>query len=104
VRLQIGKPHSAVVVPEEGVGTDQGQKFVYIVDSKDEIVYREIKVGALEKGWRVVDDSDPKKRIAAGERIVVSGLQRIRPMMSVEARERVEPPAAKAMETPVNVR
>jgi multidrug efflux system membrane fusion protein len=99
VRLQIGKAHAAVVVPEEGVGADQGQKFVYIVDPKNQIEYRKVDVGALEKGWRVVE-----KGIEPGEKIVVSGLQRIRPGMPVIAAERGAPPAKKATEPPVQVR
>lgn len=99
IRLQVGEMHPSVIVPEEGVGTDQGQKFVYLVNSKNEVEYRKIKTGSLEKGWRVVDEG-----LAAGDRIVVSGLQRVRPMMKVEPREEKTQPALAARETPVNVR
>jgi RND family efflux transporter MFP subunit len=98
IRFQVGSSHLAVVVPEEGVGTDQGQKFVYVVDAKDEIEYRKIKTGPLDKGWRVIEDG-----LATGERIVVSGIQRVRPMMKVEPRENKEPLAKNARETPVNL-
>jgi multidrug efflux system membrane fusion protein len=96
VRFQIGSSRPAVVVPEEGVGADQGQKFVYLVDAKNDIEYRKIKAGPLEKGWRVVEEG-----LAAGDRIVVSGLQRIRPMMRVEPREEPLTPAKTPREVPV---
>jgi RND family efflux transporter MFP subunit len=79
VRLPIGAPHEAVVVPEKALGSDQGQKFVYVVDDKDEVAYRKIKVGPLNKGYRVVEDG-----VTAGERVIVSGLQRVRPKAKVE--------------------
>lgn len=99
VRLQVGESRSAVHVPEQGVGADQGQKFVYVVNDKNEIEYRKIRTGSLEKGWRVVEEG-----LAAGERIVVSGLQRVRPMMKVEPREEKLEPAKAVRETPVSVR
>src|SRR5205814_188879 len=47
VRCQDGAPRTAIVVHEEGVGTDEGQKFVYLVDAKNDIEPRKIKVGPL---------------------------------------------------------
>ncbi|HVX10944.1 MAG TPA: efflux RND transporter periplasmic adaptor subunit [Pirellulales bacterium] len=81
VRLPIGKPYQALLVPEQAVGTDQGQKFVYVVDNKEEISYRRVKVGKLYEGLRVITDG-----IFAGERIVVTGVQRVQPGMKVDAK------------------
>ena len=66
-------------MPEPAVGTDQGQKFVYIVDNKDEVSYRRVKVGKLYEGMRVITEG-----IFPGERIVVTGVQRVQPGMKVE--------------------
>jgi multidrug efflux system membrane fusion protein len=98
IHFQVGASRTAIMVPEEGVGTDQGQKFVYVVDAKNEIEYRKIKTGPLEKGWRVVDEG-----VSDGERIVVSGLQRVRPMMRVEPREESLAPVKSAHEPPLNL-
>ena len=81
VRLPIGKPHKAVMIAERALGTDQGEKFVYVVNAKDVIVSRPIKVGSLNDGMRVVE-----KGLKAGERVVVSGQQRIRPGVKVIAK------------------
>jgi RND family efflux transporter MFP subunit len=81
VRLPIGKPYQALLVPEQAVGTDQGQKFVYVVDNKDEVTYRRVTVGKLYEGMRAIADG-----IFPGERIVVTGVQRVMPGMKVEAK------------------
>jgi RND family efflux transporter MFP subunit len=92
VHLPIGKPFSALMVCEQALGTDQGQKFVYVVDKKaktdkeghtaqaDEVVYRRVKVGRLHGGLRVIEEG-----LKADERVIVSGLQRVRPTSTVQA-------------------
>ncbi len=40
IRVPIGKPHQAVLVTERAISTDQGQKFVYVVNEKNEVVFR----------------------------------------------------------------
>jgi len=74
VRLPIGDPYQALMVAEESLGTDQGQKFVYVVDAENKAQYRRVQVGKLQNGRRVV-----LKGLSAGEQVVVSGLQRVRP-------------------------
>ena len=78
-RLPLGKPHKSLMIPEQAVGTDQGRKFVYVVNAKNEVSYRQVEVGLLNKGLRVID-----KGLVAGENVVVSGVQRIRPGLKVE--------------------
>ncbi len=82
VRVRVGEPHKAVLVPERALTTDQGQKFVYVLNDKDEAVYRPIEVGAQHGQLREI-----KKGIEAGERVIVSGLQRVRPGVKVEPKE-----------------
>jgi RND family efflux transporter MFP subunit len=79
VRLPIGEPSQALLVPEQAVGTDQGQKFVYVVDSDNKITYRRVKVGKLREGLRVINDG-----ISSGDRIVTTGVQRVQPGIKVE--------------------
>jgi RND family efflux transporter MFP subunit len=59
LRIQIGNPHPAVLVAERALGTDQGQKFVYLVDDKNKVVYKSVKLGSLHGGLRVVEDLLP---------------------------------------------
>jgi multidrug efflux system membrane fusion protein len=74
LRFPVGQPHQALLVPEEALGTDQGQRFLYVVNDKSEVVYRRVKVGMLTHGQRVIEDG-----LKPGEQLVVNGLQRVRP-------------------------
>jgi RND family efflux transporter MFP subunit len=74
VRARVGVPHRALLVAEQALGTDQGQKFVYVVNANDEIEYRTVRVGPLHDGLRVIEAG-----LKPDERVVVRGLQRVRP-------------------------
>jgi RND family efflux transporter MFP subunit len=78
IRLPIGEPYEAIMVCEQALGTDQGQKFVYIVNDDSDPVYRRVQVGRLHQGLRVIAEG-----LAKNDKVVVSGLQRIRPGMKV---------------------
>ena len=83
VRLPVGKPHSAVLVRDEAVGSDQGRSFVYVVDGNDEVVYRPVDTGAVYQEYREI-----KKGLSAEERIIVDpdGIRRVRPGSKVAPR------------------
>jgi RND family efflux transporter MFP subunit len=75
VRLPIGGPHPAVLIPEQALATDQGQKFVWVVDKENHARYRRLpSLGAQHGQLREVKEGG----IAAGETVIVSGLQRVR--------------------------
>jgi membrane fusion protein, multidrug efflux system len=59
LQIQIGKRHPAVLVAERALGTDQGQKFLYLVNDKNKVVYQSVKLGSLHNGLRVVEDLLP---------------------------------------------
>jgi multidrug efflux system membrane fusion protein len=75
-RLRMGQPKSepALLVNERAIGTDQDKKFVLVVDPDNKAQYREITLGNNVEGLRAVT-----KGLKAGERIVVNGIQRVRP-------------------------
>ena len=73
VHVPIGTPHEAILVPEEALSSDQGQRFIYVLNEKDEAVYRRVKIGILKEGRRVIEDG-----VSLTDRVVVSGLQRVR--------------------------
>ena len=81
IRVPVGEPHTALLIPEAALGTDQGQKFLYVVNDKHEVEYRPVKVGRLHDGLRVVAEG-----LRKGERVVLNGLQRVRPGAKVEPR------------------
>jgi RND family efflux transporter MFP subunit len=73
IRLPLGEPHKAVLVPERAIGRDLGTPFIYAVDGEDKVVFRRVTLGALQEGQRVVLEG-----VSAEDRIVVNGLQRVR--------------------------
>lgn len=75
-RIRMGQAHSdkALLVNERAVGTDQNKKFVMVVGADNKAEYREVALGAPFNGLRIVT-----KGLAPGERVIVNGLQHIRP-------------------------
>ena len=73
LHVPIGKPHPALLIPEEALGSDQGQRYVYVLNDKDEVVYRRVRIGMLTEGRRVIEDG-----VTEIDRVIVSGLQRAR--------------------------
>lgn len=75
-RIRMGQVKStqAVLINERAVGTDQNKKYVMVVAEGNKAEYREVQLGAPVDGLRVVTSG-----LKAGERIVVNGLQRVRP-------------------------
>ena len=75
-RLRMGQPKTEpqLLVSERAVGTDQNKKFVMVVDADSKAAYREVFLGPSVEGMRVVVSG-----LQVGERIVVNGLQRVRP-------------------------
>ncbi len=82
VRVPVGRPHEAILVPEEALGSDQGQKYVYVVNAEDEVVYRRVEVGQEWNQQRAI-----VKGVQAGDRVIVSGLQRVRPGVKVTPKQ-----------------
>ncbi|MDD2669147.1 efflux RND transporter periplasmic adaptor subunit [Zoogloea sp.] len=74
IRLGSGTPREAVLIDDRAVGTDQDKRFVLVVDGDNKAAYREVRLGNLQDGLRVVENG-----LKPGERIVVNGLQRVRP-------------------------
>jgi membrane fusion protein, multidrug efflux system len=80
IKVGGGTPHPAVLIDDAAIGTDQDKKFVMVVDPDNHVQYREVTLGTLSEGLRVI-----VKGLQPGERIVVNGLQRVRPNDVVKA-------------------
>ncbi len=79
VRVPLGPPHQALLVSDRALDSDQGQKILYVVNDKNEVVSRPVRVGALHDGLRAIEDG-----LKPGERVIVNGLQLVRPGITVE--------------------
>jgi RND family efflux transporter MFP subunit len=80
IRLLGGAQHDAVLVNDSAVGTDQTVRYVLVVGAGNKVEYRPVQLGPVIDGLRVVQSG-----LAAGETIVVNGLQRVRPGAQVQA-------------------
>ena len=124
IQLPVGTPHKSIMIAERAILTEHGRKSVSVVekrvvpkkdaetgkDSKSETreaffaVRRDIKVGTLSNGSRVVDSG-----LKLEEKVIVDGLQRVRHGKEVELMNDVQKataeksPAALAASTPVGL-
>jgi membrane fusion protein, multidrug efflux system len=75
IRLPIGLPHSAMLVIDRAIGSDQGMKFLYVIDADNKVQYRRVTTGALQDdGLRVIEEG-----LKPDDWVVVGGLQQVRP-------------------------
>jgi multidrug efflux system membrane fusion protein len=89
-QLATGTAQSVLLVPDQAIGTDQGRRFVLVVDDAGQVEYRPVGVGAVQGTDRIVTDG-----LKAGEQVIVSGLMRVRPGMAVKPQPS-DAPAAQA--------
>ena len=90
VRLPIGQPHPALLIIDRAVQSDQGLKYVYVVDAQNKVQSRSIKTGPLqEDGLRVVEGE-----IKPDDWVVVGAIQQVRPQMDVKPDPRPMPSLA----------
>jgi hypothetical protein len=73
-----------LLVPEEALGSDQGQRYVFVLNEKDEVVYRPVKLGPQVERLRVIAEG-----ITADDRVIVNGLQRVRAGVKVVPKDAV---------------
>jgi RND family efflux transporter MFP subunit len=100
VRLPVGSSHKALLVTDRAVGTDQGQKFILVLNAKNEVEYRAVDVGQVFDGLREIkpfreiseqgpDGKDTTKKVEvlkSTDRVIVEGLMRVRAGMTAEPR------------------
>ena len=84
VQIPVSKPYEALLIPERALSTDQNVKFVYVVGDDGVANRRVVELGRLEGDMRVITSG-----LSAGDRVIVKGMQRVKPGQRVEAQ--VEP-------------
>jgi RND family efflux transporter MFP subunit len=78
LRLPGSAPYEAVLAPDSAIGSDQSVKYVLIVDAENKVRRQPVEIGPMSHGLRVV-----RSGLDGSERIVLRGLQRVRPGMQV---------------------
>ena len=64
----------AVLIPDEAIMSDQSQKIVYTVNNKNVVERKEVKLGQLEGGLRII-----RSGLNPDELVIINGTQRVRP-------------------------
>lgn len=96
IKIPVSKPYDALLIPERALATDQSIKFVYVVGQDGTAQRRNVELGGTRGDMRIV-----KAGLEKGERVIVKGLQRVKPGQVVEAEtETVATEAAPAVESP----
>lgn len=87
VRVQLaGLASDSLLVPEKAIGTDQGRRFVLVVNDAGQVEYRAVQLGARHGDERVIASG-----LRAGEQVIVSGLMKVRPGMQVQPQTAAAP-------------
>jgi RND family efflux transporter MFP subunit len=98
IRLPIGKPYPALLIPDEALQSDQGRKYVWVVNKENQVEYRPVKLGQAITGLRVIQAAEKgkegKEGLSKDDRIIISGMQRVRPgvQVQVKAQDPPKPP------------
>lgn len=102
-RLQLpgSGEYNALLLPDEAIGSDQSQKFVFVVNAESKAEYRAVKIGPLVDGLRAI-----REGLTPQDWVIVGGLHRVRPGSDVEAqRQSIESrPTPAAAEKPAETR
>jgi multidrug efflux system membrane fusion protein len=93
VRVPVSDPHKSLLITERAVGTDQGRKFVYVVNDQNVAERRDVKLGRLSDGLQVV-----REGLKPEDWVIVNGIQRVRDGAKVEPK-RISMPGAPAEQT-----
>ncbi|GAA0724955.1 efflux RND transporter periplasmic adaptor subunit [Dokdonella soli] len=78
IKLVGGESRNTILIDDRAVGTDLGKKYVLALKADNTLEYRLVQLGAAIDGLRVV-----KAGLAAGDVIVVNGLQHVKPGIAV---------------------
>jgi RND family efflux transporter MFP subunit len=94
VRIPGSGKYNAMLLPDEAIGTDQTQRFAFVVDDQNTVEYRKVELGPIIDGLRVIRDG-----LKPEDWVIVNGVQRVRPGAKVDP-ERQTIPGNHALPTP----
>ncbi len=91
VRVPVSDPYKALMITERAIGTEQGRKFVYVVNDQNVAERRDVTLDRVVDGLQVIRDG-----LKPDDWVIVNGIQRVRDGMKVEPRKGPMPDAPKA--------
>jgi len=78
VRVPVGEQKKALLVPDVALGTDQSGRYLLTLNKDDVVEQHKVEIGSLQGTLRVIE-----KGISAGDRVIISGIQRVIPGQKV---------------------
>ncbi len=97
VRVPVSEPHPSLLITERAVGTDQGRRFVYVVNDKNVAQRRDVKLDRVLEGLQVVTEG-----LKPQDWVIVNGIQRVRDETKVEPHQVAMPGAAALVPRPAD--
>ncbi|HEX5961048.1 MAG TPA: efflux RND transporter periplasmic adaptor subunit [Rhodanobacteraceae bacterium] len=89
IRLELGTLHAAFLLPQAAIQRDNEGAFVYVVAADDKIVEKRVELGDQSGADWIVQSG-----LAAGDRVVASGIQKAQPGEKVKTVPYTAPAAA----------
>jgi RND family efflux transporter MFP subunit len=88
-RVTVGAsdPYKGILLPDEAIGSDQDRRVVYVVDEKNVVHLKPVRIGPRIDGYRVIRDG-----LTGNETVVVNGLVRVRPGAPITPQMTTLPP------------
>lgn len=90
VRVPLGPPEPALLVPDTALGTDQSGRYLRVINKDNVVEQRMVTIGQLEGTMRVIE-----KGLGADDRVIVGGIQRAIPGQKVDPQTAASAPGAK---------
>jgi RND family efflux transporter MFP subunit len=92
VRVPYDQDKNALLVPDTALGSDQGGRYLLVVNGDNTVEQRKVQIGPLDGGLRVVESG-----LKADDRVVTAGLVRVIPGQKVDPQTtKIEQPQASA--------
>ena len=92
VRVPVGEPQNALLVPDSAIGSDQGGRYVLVVDKDNVVEQRKVEIGPRVDERRVIESG-----LNPQDRVVVAGVLRAIPGQKVDPKlQKIETSASAA--------
>ena len=92
VRVPVDQQKDALLVPDTALGSDQGGRYLLVVNGDDTVEQRKVQIGPVDNGLRVIESG-----LKPDDRVVIAGLLRVIPGQKIDPQmQKIESPQASA--------
>jgi len=89
VRVPLGEAENALLVPDSAIGSDQGGRYVLVVEKDNVVAQRKVEIGPRSEGGRVIEQG-----LNRDDRVVIAGVLRAIPGQKVDPQMQASPETA----------